>query len=80
MKAKDIIYTIVCIALFVAGMYTADHANRGNAAMLIAEMDKTRQVLEDHPTAVVLIDQGVANAVGFEPRTYDIVTMVLCSE
>jgi len=66
--AKPFLLCILLIAVFAIGLYLGGIGILNKTKSLRQEMDKTRQMLQKHPSSVVLINCEMADAVGFEPR------------
>ncbi len=64
--------TILILVMFCIGLLIGGKVQSNTTTMLMQEMQKTRQILEEYPHAIV-IDCNYARLLGFEPRGQDII-------
>ena len=67
-EAKPFLFCILIICVFAFGLYLGGTGILNKTKVLRQERDKTRQMLQKHPSSVVLIRGDIADFVGFEPR------------
>ena len=67
-KAKPFLLCVLIVCVFALGLYLGGIGILNKTKVLRQEMEKTRQMLQKHPSSVVLINCETADAVGFEPR------------